>query len=113
SVSLLFFLSSRRRHTSFSRDWSSDVCSSDLVIRRWKFWLAAENASVALWLQYQQLCSQGAIATGRTETPRFFFDEMRETGSVGQIGRASCRGMVCRWVGGISVTERKKSSKEN
>src|SRR5690606_40563909 len=22
--------SSRRRHTSFSRDWSSDVCSSDL-----------------------------------------------------------------------------------
>src|SRR5690606_40601018 len=25
--------SSRRRHTSFSRDWSSDVCSSDLVIK--------------------------------------------------------------------------------
>src|SRR5690606_39603528 len=24
-------LSSRRRHTRFSRDWSSDVCSSDLV----------------------------------------------------------------------------------
>src|SRR5690606_40550540 len=24
------FFSSRRRHTSFSRDWSSDVCSSDL-----------------------------------------------------------------------------------
>src|SRR5690606_40120027 len=23
--------SSRRRHTSFSRDWSSDVCSSDLT----------------------------------------------------------------------------------
>src|SRR5690606_40983275 len=23
--------SSRRRHTSFSRDWSSDVCSSDLL----------------------------------------------------------------------------------
>src|SRR5690606_33741057 len=26
--------SSRRRHTSFSRDWSSDVCSSDLTTRR-------------------------------------------------------------------------------
>src|SRR5690606_40949514 len=25
-----FFFSSRRRHTIFSRDWSSDVCSSDL-----------------------------------------------------------------------------------
>src|SRR5436309_13649395 len=28
--SSLFFFSSRRRHTRFSRDWSSDVCSSDL-----------------------------------------------------------------------------------
>src|SRR5256884_2471726 len=28
---LLFFFSSRRRHTRCSRDWSSDVCSSDLV----------------------------------------------------------------------------------
>src|SRR5690606_39958950 len=26
-----FLFSSRRRHTRFSRDWSSDVCSSDLV----------------------------------------------------------------------------------
>src|SRR5690606_39537961 len=26
----LFCFSSRRRHTRFSRDWSSDVCSSDL-----------------------------------------------------------------------------------
>src|SRR5690606_15981333 len=29
-VSVFFFFSSRRRHTRFSRDWSSDVCSSDL-----------------------------------------------------------------------------------
>src|SRR6266498_3995188 len=27
---LSFFFSSRRRHTSCGRDWSSDVCSSDL-----------------------------------------------------------------------------------
>src|SRR6266550_7755012 len=27
----VFFFSSRRRHTSCSRDWSSDVCSSDLA----------------------------------------------------------------------------------
>src|SRR5690606_39534450 len=27
----IFFFSSRRRHTRFSRDWSSDVCSSDLL----------------------------------------------------------------------------------
>src|SRR5690606_39421081 len=29
---VLFFFSSRRRHTRFSRDWSSDVCSSDLEV---------------------------------------------------------------------------------
>src|SRR5687768_17812969 len=29
-VYLVFFFSSRRRHTRCSRDWSSDVCSSDL-----------------------------------------------------------------------------------
>src|SRR5260370_24545090 len=29
--SCIFFFSSRRRHTRFKCDWSSDVCSSDLV----------------------------------------------------------------------------------
>src|SRR5205809_687767 len=28
---IIFFFSSRRRHTRCSRDWSSDVCSSDLA----------------------------------------------------------------------------------
>src|SRR5256886_16775786 len=28
---LFFFFSSRRRHTRFDCDWSSDVCSSDLL----------------------------------------------------------------------------------
>src|SRR5690625_7872493 len=28
-----FFFSSRRRHTRWPRDWSSDVCSSDLGLR--------------------------------------------------------------------------------
>src|SRR5260370_18447161 len=30
---LVFFFSSRRRHTRFKCDWSSDVCSSDLLTR--------------------------------------------------------------------------------
>src|SRR5690606_40530681 len=30
ALSSFFRFSSRRRHTRFSRDWSSDVCSSDL-----------------------------------------------------------------------------------
>src|SRR5260370_2895668 len=28
----VFFFSSRRRHTRFKCDWSSDVCSSDLTL---------------------------------------------------------------------------------
>src|SRR2546422_3379745 len=31
-VTTVFFFSSRRRHTRCSRDWSSDVCSSDLRV---------------------------------------------------------------------------------
>src|SRR5699024_11889668 len=30
----VFFFSSRRRHTRSKRDWSSDVCSSDLRLRK-------------------------------------------------------------------------------
>src|SRR5215475_9104024 len=43
-----FFFSSRRRHTRFSRDWSSDVCSSDLGYFRKAIRLAlARSANVA------------------------------------------------------------------
>src|SRR5690606_39814937 len=42
-----FFFSSRRRHTRFSRDWSSDVCSSDLLAgqRAWITGLRHEQSS--------------------------------------------------------------------
>src|SRR5258707_8563493 len=33
-VIFVFFFSSRRRHTRYWRDWSSDVCSSDLSLAR-------------------------------------------------------------------------------
>src|SRR5215813_10565372 len=58
---VLFFFSSRRRHTRCGRDWSSDVCSSDLVLAerfvelvgmppmqylaRWRMQLAADQLS--------------------------------------------------------------------
>src|SRR5690606_40538191 len=37
-----FFFSSRRRHTRFSRDWSSDVCSSDLPVEGPRYGVAGE-----------------------------------------------------------------------
>src|SRR5690606_40845275 len=41
---VLFFFSSRRRHTRFSRDWSSDVCSSDLGVANVDVYPAANVA---------------------------------------------------------------------
>src|SRR2546421_7319398 len=38
-----FFFSSRRRHTRSDRDWSSDVCSSDLAIS------GGKDKAVRLW----------------------------------------------------------------
>src|SRR2546430_2941506 len=44
---LFFFFSSRRRHTRFDCDWSSDVCSSDLyTLPSFHRWLANQ----ANWL---------------------------------------------------------------
>src|SRR5438309_8792473 len=34
SICFFFFFSSRRRHTRWNCDWSSDVCSSDLLFGR-------------------------------------------------------------------------------
>src|SRR5690606_40167015 len=50
-----FFFSSRRRHTRFSRDWSSDVCSSDLNAQKVAEFLAAHDQ--VAWVQYAGLPS--------------------------------------------------------
>src|SRR5947209_11016013 len=49
---IIFFFSSRRRHTRYWRDWSSDVCSSDLgkglgivELRSWTSSLAVKKGS--------------------------------------------------------------------
>src|SRR5438309_5829827 len=44
-----FFFSSRRRHTRWNCDWSSDVCSSDLVLaRRYRYFPADVGIARAL-----------------------------------------------------------------
>src|SRR3989449_8261777 len=47
---LFFFFSSRRRHTRCSRDWSSDVCSSDLA-ERCVEGIEADRAQCEYWLE--------------------------------------------------------------
>src|SRR2546430_11071275 len=49
-MGMFFFFSSRRRHTRFDCDWSSDVCSSDL-----------EPSGVPAW---KNLPSWAVVATG-------------------------------------------------
>src|SRR3989449_9299512 len=45
----MFFFSSRRRHTRCSRDWSSDVCSSDLfLVNGEKLWCT--NGPIARYI---------------------------------------------------------------
>src|SRR5690606_39439790 len=58
----LFFFSSRRRHTSFSRDWSSDVCSSDLIPRRGEFEMAQYQITVDSQLLHQLFLSNSQDA---------------------------------------------------
>src|SRR5690606_26975331 len=56
-----FFFSSRRRHTRFSRDWSSDVCSSDLEMRVLRLDEALELERV--------IRVRGGAAPGTAEAP--------------------------------------------
>src|ERR1039457_4268501 len=46
---ILFFFSSRRRHTRLQGDWSSDVCSSDLLFGGALFWAKEQDPFVRKW----------------------------------------------------------------
>src|SRR5690606_40224881 len=98
-----FFSSSRRRHTSFSRDWSSDVCSSDLILlgptvtvsdptplneEQTAFRVHAEAVvrTVSTAEQQQELIDQ---VTGKS---------IEEAEEALEIGRASCRERGWGWV---------------
>src|SRR5256884_9553806 len=59
------FCSSRRRHTRCSRDWSSDVCSSDLLDSlEGRIWLQMEWRALehAFWQQGEDRKHDGADA---------------------------------------------------
>src|SRR5690606_40246919 len=61
-----FFFSSRRRHTRFSRDWSSDVCSSDLTqqFTNNSFSASANNIRFPNQLGYDNIGPNGAAVVG-------------------------------------------------
>src|SRR5438093_9641704 len=97
-MSSVFFFSSRRRHTRLVSDWSSDVCSSDLL---------RETGSASRFVYVicdRQASSWREVGTALVESWR---RENREEGPVRlfavQVGRASCRERVWISMGGSCV----------
>src|SRR5205814_7628106 len=62
-----FFFSSRRRHTRCLSDWSSDVCSSDLI-EPWWSWMRRSNASSNSTTA--RCCGWPSATSGRSEERR-------------------------------------------
>src|SRR2546430_11123424 len=86
---LVFFFSSRRRHTRFDCDWSSDVCSSDLAQG-----FVDEN-HIGRLANREDLPRGGDTDEQLTAGGEEFLGHQRREGSVdhapNKIGRASCR----------------------
>src|SRR5690606_40007236 len=90
----IFFFSSRRRHTRFSRDWSSDVCSSDLKDvdqQAVSAWLAQAIGPCTPWQRKGQTfkCHSGAVPV--TWLPQAVGKWHSLYLESAEIGRASCR----------------------
>src|SRR5438132_6367835 len=80
-----FFFSSRRRHTRSLCDWSSDVCSSDLLL----FFIRLRSSCVA------GFCSGGLQDHGRSQSRSCSSSwQQPPAWRPWQIGRASCRERV-------------------
>src|SRR3712207_7456668 len=56
---VFFFFSSRRRHTRYWRDWSSDVCSSDLGVAGVRVVGVRADREVLLLLVFEDLVPLG------------------------------------------------------
>src|SRR5260370_10629135 len=89
-LDVFFFFSSRRRHTRFKCDWSSDVCSSDLSARRRRApWRRSHSRERCV-----QACQRGLewFSPARFQWLLEPASYLRRDES--EIGRASCRERV-------------------
>src|SRR5882762_6094434 len=63
-----FFFSSRRRHTRFKCDWSSDVCSSDLGAASKEFLNVVAKSRGAIQKCYEQALKKNTGLQAKTVT---------------------------------------------
>src|SRR3712207_7499347 len=91
---MFFFFSSRRRHTRYWRDWSSDVCSSDLNAVA-KAWLTTVTDAASLTTAQASLATTitaaaeaGRNASGSTFTLTTGLDTRSEERRVGKECRS-------------------------
>src|SRR5207253_3912297 len=98
-----FFFSSRRRHTRWPRDWSSDVCSSDLYCGPAAAACAAAKAR-NFGGSRAPACFSRSAACWHT---RMLGCPARFEAAWLEIGRASCRERVEIWggAGGLNKKE--------
>src|SRR3712207_7042690 len=96
--SYFFFFSSRRRHTRYWRDWSSDVCSSDLDL----------PALRGLRDRRGQLRGRGRPGQPAADlSPAARQEPAAGRGPGREIGRASCRERVEISVDAVSLKKKK------
>src|SRR6267154_5034890 len=99
---LFFFFSSRRRHTRWTGDWSSDVCSSDLIARVVTA-VANGNLKGKLTLEAKgEIAELAETINNMTDTLAVFADQVtsvaREVGVEGKLGgQASVPGAAGTW----------------
>src|SRR5207245_7756749 len=88
-VVVIFFFSSRRRHTRCYRDWSSDVCSSDLAVCLG----GPDEQSKAQALEHSVMNVNASERVGRLEEGIVILRKLFAEKNVAhaEIGRASCR----------------------
>src|SRR5690606_41164585 len=101
--------SSRRRHTRYSRDWSSDVCSSDLDPWINKNLIALGKAGDRFAHLFNRASDFVARSKRKLYSPVFNLHENALRTAITafpqmqiKIGRASCRERVEMSLGGVS-----------
>src|SRR5690606_40490437 len=83
-----FFFSSRSRHTRFSRDWSSDVCSSDLEHHRADFAVSApETVLAAIAARTSRIRLGSAVTVLSSDDPIRVFQRFSTRSEEHRVGK--------------------------